>query len=183
MYSYNNFTNIQSTILLQKIKKRGYKLDPNLKKNLNSIEKYHRNHLDNSYEEICNILGIKLSNEILKLIKLFTKSNNININYIDYIIILDSLDKQEIKNLNRYLLIKWNITKIKFLNKFNENYSSYEIPNNLENLSSYEEIFNQFIKNLENFLDIFEKNNKDKNINLNLHLLFILNNLQECICP
>lgn len=183
MYSSNYLTNLQSNIFLLKIKKRGYKIDSNLKKNLINIEKYQRNNFNTNYNEIPYMLGIKLSNDIINLIKIFKKNNSININYIEYVVILVSLDKQEIKNLNRYLIIKWNITKSKYNDTYIDNYSLNDIPNNLDHLSSYNEIFSQFIKNIENFLDLFEKNNKDKNIKLNLHFLFILNNIQECLCP
>lgn len=178
MLNSNQITNLDSNHFLFKIRKRGYNLNQSLKNDLTSFEKYYRNNSTLEIRDIINELRLDINKQIIKLIEIFKKNNISQLNYIDYIVILDSLDKQQIKNLNRYFVIKCNLFKIK-----NKDYDYFIFENNLDKLSNYNDIFQQFIINIDNFLKLFNNNNKDENIKINLHLLFILNNLQECLCP
>ncbi len=178
MLNSNQITNLDSNQFLFKIKRRGYNLNQNLKNDLTSFEKYYRNNPTINVNQIVSDLRLDINEQNIKLIEIFKKHNISQLNYIDYIIILDSLDKQHIKNLNRYFVIKCNVFKIK-----NKDYDYFKFDNNLDKLSNYNEIYKQFIINIDNFLELFNINNKDQNIKINLHLLFVLNNLQDCLCP
>jgi hypothetical protein len=88
------------------------------------------------------------------------------INYINYLIIINSLTIQEIKNLCRYLNIKWKIMKdklnlIKDFDIFNRyNFCNF---NEIKYLLCKDELYNKFLSILNIFFSL-EKLDKNNNI-------------------
>jgi hypothetical protein len=176
-----SITNVDSTELLSKLCKRGLRIDYKLRTNLINFEKYCRNNSDKDVDIIIKNCGINFNETTFNIIKIF-KKNNKNINYIDYVLIFNALDTQIIKNLHRYLIVKWNRVLIK--NNNTENGLEY-IKNigfisqtEISNLNNREEVFDKFVFSISNFIDKF-----NANIPINLYLLFVINNIQEYLYP
>lgn len=180
-----SITNLSSSIFINKIKKRGYNIDNLLKSNLINFEKYCRSNPSNDIDKLIDNSGINFNKSIISLIKIF-KNNSININYIDYVLIINSLESQDLNNLNRHLIIKWNIVKKK--NQLSENKLDYienlvfDQDEKILSISTVDEKFDYFIENITKFVE-YEKNIRDPNLNISLHLLFVINNIQEYLCP
>lgn len=177
----NSITNIDSGELLIHLCKRGLRINYKLRTNLIDFEKYCRKNSDINTTELIENCGINFNETIFDIIRLF-KRNNKNINYIDYILILNELDIQIIKNIHRHLIVKWN----KILIKNNNSDASLEYIKNIGFYSQYElnllndknDVLKMFIKSISNFVDKF-----DANIPINLYLLFVINNIQEYLYP
>ena len=181
MCSLDTLTTINSDQFLNKIIKRGINIDSDKKKILISFEKKYRDFSDSS--DTLDILNNdKIRESEKKLIHLFKKYNP-NLNYISYILIINSLGVQDIKNLNRYIIINWNKTKLKFEdtkeNKYIRSINFSEIST-LENIYKQNEIINKFIYLIIEFVN---KEKIDPNVNFSLYLLFIINSFQNYFCP
>lgn len=180
MYSLNTLTLINSEQFLERIIKRGNLIDIEKKNILVAFEKKSRESSDDNNNILSENYRIRQSEK--DLITLFKKYIP-NINYISYILIINSLEVQDIKNLNRYIIINWNKTKLSFENtKDNEyirsiNFSEISL---LENIHDLDEIINKFIYLIIEFVN---KERIDPSINLSLFLLFIINRFQDYFCP
>lgn len=181
MYSLNNLTTINSEQFLNKIIKRGVEIDSDKKNILVLFEKKYRESPDTiDTQDILNNDKIRVSEK--KLIDLFKKYNP-NLNYISYILILNSLEVQDIKNLNRFIIINWNKTKLSFEDtKENEYIRSIHFSEIalLENIYDLNEIIDKFIYLIIEFVN---KEKIDPKINFSLYLIFIINSFQNYFCP
>lgn len=181
MYSLRTLTTINSEQFLNKIIKRGIIIDSIKKNILISFEKKYREFPDtpDTYN-ILNNDNIRESEK--KLINLFKKYNP-NLNYISYVLIINSLGVQDIKNLNRYIIINWNKTKLSFEDTCENEYIrsiNFSEISLLENIYDRNEIIDKFIYLIIEFVNK-EKINPD--INFSLYLLFIINSFQNYFCP
>ena len=180
MYSVNNLTTFNSKDFLDKIIKRGNIIDKEKKELLINFEKKYQDKKEgNTIEEILD--NDKISDSEKRLIKLFKKYNP-KINYISYILIINSLDVQDIKNLNRYIIINWNKTKNSL--KGGSEYDSIRLTNfseisTLENYHDKKKLLDKFISLIIEFINK-EKINND--INFSVHMIFIINSLQNYFC-
>lgn len=172
---------ISPDLLYQYLKIRGYKFDYELKKKLYELNKeYHNN--DVVYQildinELCEKYDISLN--IKNTIQLLIHLDDYNINYINYILILNSLDIQQIKNLYRYLMIKWDKFKNNNLNKENDIFY-FTFVDKIELIrleTNYDDIYQIFINKIMNFISF--NNNKT----INIYLFFFINTLQEYLYP
>lgn len=181
MYSLNTLTSINSEQFLNKIIKRGNLIDIEKKNILISFEKKCReSHYISDIKNILNDTKIKESEK--KLIDLFKKYLP-NLNYISYLLIINSLEVQDIKNLNRYIIINWNKTKLSFENTQENEYIrsiNFSEISFLENIHERNEIIDKFIYLIIEFVN---KEQIDPDINLSLYLLFIINSFQNYFCP
>ena len=77
----------------------------------------------NNKEEFTNLKNKEIiSIDIVNLIDLFSNlGKSYSINYLNYILIIETLTKQELRNIYRYFSFKWNllINKDKILDKNN----------------------------------------------------------------
>ena len=178
MYTLTSFNSEQ---FLNKIVKRGNLIDQEKKKVLINFEKKYRENIninDCQFEELLNNPIISQSEK--NLIKLFKKYVP-NINYISYILIINSLEVQDIKNLNRYVIINWNRTKNSFKSSQEFEYIrsiNFSEISDLENINNKKEIIDKFINLIIQFV---EKENTL--IDFSTHLVFIMNSLQSYFCP
>lgn len=181
MYSLNTLTSYNSQDFLNKIIKRGNIIDKHKKELLIDFEKKYREHGDKiDLEELLDNKQFTKSEQ--ELIKLFKKFNP-NINYITYILIISSLDVQNIKNLNRFIIINWNRTKISFQNSPQYNYIrsiNFSEISTLENINNKEEIIDTFISLIIKFV---KQEKIDNNVNFSMHMIFIINSFQNYFCP
>ena len=65
----------------------------------------------NNREEFTNLKNEEIiTNDIKNLINLFSSTTKLySINYLNYILIIETLTKQEIRNIYRYFSFKWNL--------------------------------------------------------------------------
>lgn len=164
--------------LYQSMLKRGWEFDYDLKeKYMNLFKKIKNNDNENLL-----VLDDTLNENEIKLFSLFSLLKLFNKDYSYYVLIINSLEDMKIKNLFRFMIIKWETFKITFTKKKN-NFSKEEnekIKNkNFKNtISEFNNIFNKdkildlFIDNIINFVD------NDK-----IFLLYLLNIIHEYFCP
>lgn len=163
------------------IQKRGTNIDHLFKDNLIEFEKFCRKNDSeaNNLTKFLNEFEITFT-EIDKIFISLFKYNSNNINYINYLIIIKSLNAQQLKNLYRFFIIKWYIfKKINYLEISNSIDMSYIQQINFEPLSKidqliiYDQVYELFILNIKDFIE------KDQKINegFNTHLHFIINNI------
>lgn len=164
------FINFKFDEFLVRITNMGYNIHQDKKAKLIEFEKkYRENTLDTNifdgYEEC-------FSKQEQKLIILF-KQELPYMNYINFILILNSLTNENLKNINRYLNIKWNITKNKL-----ENDITYVYLKDIHflNINIEENILEKFIDNILQFSNLFKK---EDNIHINLNLVFVLNTIYD----
>lgn len=176
MYTLTSFNSEQ---FLNKIVKRGNLIDQEKKKVLINFEKKYRENINDSvFEELLNDSIVTQSEK--NLIKLFKKYVP-NINYISYILIINSLEVQDIKNLNRYVIINWNRTKNSFKSSQEYEYIrsiNFSEISDLEKLNDKKEIIDKFINLIIQFVK-----KENTHIDFSTHLVFIMNSLQSYFCP
>ena len=168
---------INPNSFLLSLEKRGFTFDIELKKKYANIYKNFKNGLYKKSEDI----NEKLTTNEKKLIDLFNILNNFNKDYTIYILIIISLHYLVIRNLFRFILINWN----KFKNGFSSRQSSYS-QDEIDKIVNKN--FNNNIRDINNIdnnkvLDMFVDNlcifvNNDK-----VFLLYIVNIMQEYLCP
>lgn len=162
--------NFKSEDFLTRIINMGYIIDEEKQILLNEFEEKYRinsNIVDN-YQPIFTEIEISF-------IMLF-KNELPNINYINFILILNALSIQDLKNVNRYINIKWNIVK----NKLEEN-SNYLYLKNI----NFSDIYS--INNLNDKTIILEKlmsyilnfSIKKDSLEFNLNLVFVINSIYD----
>ena len=118
-----------------------------------------------------NTLGIEsLDINTSKIAKLFIKLNKYNINYIYYILIFKSISSQQLKNLYRFILIKWNIVRQKM-----DHLKNIEIKYKLEDIIIHNEY--EYLLNIltESFMEFSEKGE--------FFFLFFINSFHEYLYP
>lgn len=173
---------ITSEQFLHNLEKRGNVYSNEIKKNLYDMENESKqnNLLRSSLYEKYNI-----SSDISNLIELFEILDDYNINYINYVIIYNSLNTQQLKNFYRYLMIKWykvknNLNELhnndNFMEKIN-NFEFKDIISNINNSNNYENINEMILNKIKDFIHI--DNNKFPNI----YIIFFVNTLQEYLYP
>lgn len=178
MYTLTAFNSEQ---FLNKIIKRGNLIDQEKKKILINFEKKYRENVnveELDFEELLDDYTITQSEK--DLIKLFKKYVP-NINYISYILIINSLEVQDIKNLNRFIIINWNKTKNSFKDSKEYEYVrsiNFSEISDLEEINDKKKIIEQFIKLIIHFVQ-----KENINIDFSMHLVFIINSLQNYFCP
>lgn len=174
-YSNDELIKIKPIDLLTKMKSRGWVFDELLKSQIQLTEKkiQKENILINESDNINILLDINL--ELLLSFKLFYCLTDYNIDPIPYILIFLTLSEKNIKNLYRYIAVKW----LRIKNKYR---SSNIMPQEI--LYTFQDIFksgNNFSKDKVQikFLEImigFIKNNK-------INIIFLVNVMQEYLCP
>ena len=178
----NKLLKISSEQFISNLEKRGNIYDQELKKNIYGMEnESKKNNLERSslYNEY------NIPKDISKLIEIFQILDNYNINYINYVLIYNNLNSQQLKNFYRYIMIKWNKVKNN-LNEIHENKNYMEKINNFEfkdiiadinNMNNYEQINENILNKIKEF--IYIDNNKFPNI----YIIFLVNTLQEYLYP
>ena len=173
---------ISSEEFINNLEKRGFIFDNEIKKKLYKLEKKHkkdkipRKDLFSEFE---------INNEIINLINLFNILDDYNINYINYILIFNSLCEQKLKNFYRYIMIKWNKVKNNLKDIYNEDNYFTKI-NDFSFRDRSVEILNE--DNLCNLKNIIIGKLKDfiyinNNIFPNIFIIFLINTLQEYLYP
>ena len=173
---------ITSEQFLYNLEKRGNVYSNEIKKQLYDMENESKknNLLRSSLYEKYNI-----SSDISKLIEIFEILDDYNINYINYVIIYNNLNTQQLKNFYRYLMIKWykvknNLNEIhnndNFMGKIN-NFEFKDIISDINNSNNYENINEMILNKIKDFIHI--DNNKFPNI----YIIFFVNTLQEYLYP
>lgn len=159
-----NLFKIKPNEFLNKMTLRGWKYTEELKNEI-SIEELNFYKKTNICSDNNNIL--------YKVLDVFSDLREYNIDPKIYTLIFLSLSTKNIKNLYRYILIKWSKIKYKY------------IGNNIQEFDfSFENIFENS-KNLEKieiqklFLDIIKKF-IEKN---RFYIIFFINVMQEYLCP
>ena len=180
--SKNKLLKISSEQFIKNLEKRGNIYNQEIKKNMYTMEnESKKNNLERSslYDKY------NIPKDISKLIEIFQILDDYNINYINYVLIFDNLNIQQLKNFYRYLMVKWNKVKNN-LNDLHDNNNYMEKINNFEfkdiisiinNINNYEKV-NEIIQNkIKDF--IYIDNNKFPNI----YIIFFINTLQEYLYP
>ena len=172
---------ISSEDFINSLEKRGNSYDDILKKQLYELENEHKEN-NIKRENIYNKYNI--SPEIIELIDFFHILDEYNINYINYVIIYNSLSTQQLKNFFRYTMIKWNKVKnnlnsihkdSNFLYKIN-NFQFQDIASKI-NKNNNDDIKKLILKKFKDF--VFINDNKFPNI----YIIFLINTLQEYLYP
>ena len=166
---------IKPNELLKKMSSRGWVFPEIHKIKINSCEKKILKENLNINETNYNFLIEGISTILLKSFKLFSELKSYNIDYKIYILIFFSLNMKNIKNLYRYIAIKWNRLKNKYKDLENVpdeiNFSFDDIYNNISKFS-LEDIQEKFLDNILKFT-----------LNNKIYIIFIINVMQEYLCP
>ena len=169
---------VSETKLIQKLIARGYNINDNLGKYLIKYYEEKTNIYLNGY-----LSDLDLEKEDIDIINstvLFFKNlEKYDINYVYYVLIFIDLNIQELKNIYRYILIKW--SQIKNNDNVNEGinldinfkYNIKEIKNINNKISIKEKI-------IESFFDFINNTYKGEN---NIYLLFLINTMHQYLCP
>lgn len=173
---------ISSDKFISNLEKRGTIFNEELKFKLYELELQHKQN-NIKREELINHYDIPKN--VIELIKIFQILDSHNINYINYILIYENLQIQQLKNFYRYIMIKWNKVKnnIKNTHKYNtqtqqiDNFTFQDIIQNLN-----KEKNNDLIENIifNKFKDFFFISDNDFP---NMYIIFFVNTLQEYLCP
>ena len=165
------------------MQKRGINIDHSYKNNLINFEKYCRKN-DNqviNLTEFLNEFEITFSSIDKILIELFKQNSN-NINYIDFLVIIKSLDTKQLKNLYRFFNIQWYIFKkknhLEISNSLDMNYIqqiNFKSFMTLNQFIDYEQVYRQFVLYIKQFIEQDTKLNEG----FNIHFHFILNNIRK----
>lgn len=165
------------------VSRRGINIDQTYMDNLINFEKFCRKKDIKNIDigEFFNEFEITFNSVDKIFIELF-KNNSNNINYIDYLVIIKSLNTIQLKNLYRFFIIQWYIFKkknhLEISNSQDMNYiqeidfKSYLL---LNKLTEYDQVFKQFIFNIKEFIEQDQKIDKG----FNTHFHFIINNICE----
>ena len=165
---------INPSIVYSNMQKRGYEFDEELKNKYLNYSKKKNNDK--------NISITILNDTELRLFELFNLLNNFNKDYYLYILIIYSLDYINIKNLFRFMIIRWFKFKkgiIERKSDYNENEINKILNKNFKNNISE---FND-IKNKNNILDLFIENLIYFVDNDKIFLLYVVNIIREYFCP
>jgi len=175
----NHLIKISPDILFQNLKIRGYDFDDKL---CNKLYELNMEYINNNYQslnidKLCDKYDIHIN--LKDTIQLLINLDNYNINYIYYVLILNSLDIQQIKNLYRYLMIKWDKFKKNNLNSIDTiiNFTFIDKINLIRLETDYQEIYQLFINKIKEFIDM------NDNKTINIYLFFFINTLQEYLYP
>jgi len=169
---------MDSGVLIKNLQKRGFIIGEVNKDILYNIEKKYK---EEGGDRQTIAAQYNINSNLTKMIKIFSVLDRYNINYIHYIMILISIENSKLNNLYRYIMVKWNslISKIKN-NKISE-ISQIEKMNNFRfiPLKNIEEtkVLEEILRRFEEF--VFLDNQKFPNI----YILFLVNNIQEYLCP
>lgn len=165
------------------ISKRGITIDKTYMNNLIEFEKFCRkNEIKNiDTREFFNEFENKFNLDEKIFIELFKKNSN-NTNYIDYLVIIKTLNTVQLKNLYRFFIIQWYIFKKKNYLEISNSQDMNYIQNidfrsylSLSKLTHYDLVFKQFIFNIKEFIEQDKKIDKG----FNTHFHFIINNICE----
>lgn len=178
----NNLTKLSSDSLIHNLKLRGYTYDVCLQNKLNDIEKeyveHRQNHYDISYIELYTKYDIP--DRLIKTIQLLKLLDDYNINYIHYVLILDSFNIQQLKNVYRYLMIKWEKSKMN-LSHYNHIHM-FSFKDIIEEIrvenEDYNKLYVLFINKIEQFIHFNDTRNS-----INIYLIFFINTIQEYLYP
>ena len=173
---------ISSEQFISNLEKRGNIYSPELKKNIYGMENESKK---NNLERSSLYNQYNIPKDISKLIEIFQILDDYNINYINYVLIYNNLNSQQLKNFYRYIMIKWNKVKNN-LNEIYDNKEHMEKINNFEfkdiisdinNMNNYEKVNETILEKIKEFIHI--DNNKFPNI----YIIFLVNTLQEYLYP
>lgn len=175
--SVNKMLKIMPNDLLTKLNSRGFIINNELKNNIIDIEKnILKDNLEIKDLQKYNFV-YDISEEVIKSFELFSKLKDYNINYKIYIFIFLSLDEKKIRNLYRYIQIKW----LRIRNKHKNNSKNGDLPKEID--YKFPNIFdNKIYQNnkaqiiLLDTLKLFADINK-------INIFFIVNVIQEYLCP
>lgn len=150
-----------------KTKNKVFKINPSLfilsmKKNgmISNTDSILLNNIDDYIDSLDNT-----TKDIVNIFKQFSKYN---VNYINYINVFKSLDLQQLRNLYRFFIIKWNIIKTK-------TDKSFEIKHDLEYMYSiidYHELLTISINLYKDFVAMGE-----------FYFLLFINTLHDYLAP
>jgi hypothetical protein len=174
-----NILKMDSGLLIENLKKRGFIFGEINKKILYNIEKIYKKEGGNRLNIAANF---NINNNLKQMITIFSVLDRYNINYIHYIIILSSIPNKKMYNLYRYIIVKWN----SIISKINNNYNNSE-QNLMQNLNKFKfkplkqikesKMLEEILRRFEEF--VFLDGEKFPNI----YILFLVNNIQEYLCP
>ena len=169
---------MDSGVLIKNLQKRGFIIGEVNKDILYNIEKTYKEK-GGDRQSIASQYNIDRT--LKKMIKIFSVLDRYNINYIHYIIILISIENSKLNNLYRYIMVKWNSLISKINNSKKCEVSQIEKMNSfrfipLKNIEE-KKVLEEILKRFEEF--VFLDNHKFPNI----YILFLVNNIQEYLCP
>ena len=174
-----NILKMDSELLMTNLKKRGFIFGEINKKILYNIEKIYKKEGGN---RVIISDNFNIDNNLKKMIKIFSVLDRYNINYINYIIIFSSVENKKMNNLYRYIMVKWN----SIISQINNNYNNSE-HNLMQNINNFNfkplkqieksKILEEILRQFEEF--VFLDGKKFPNI----YILFLVNNIQEYLCP
>ena len=164
------------------MEKRGNNYDETLKKNLYCLENDHKNNGTKRNELYTKY---NIPENIRELIDIFHILDKYNINYINYVLIYNDMDIQQLKNFYRYTMIKWNKVKTNLNNIYKEdnflckinNFIFQDVIQEINENNDIQIVKNIILTKIKEF--IFINNNKFPNI----YIIFFVNTLQEYLYP
>lgn len=174
----HNIINLDPQKLISYLEKTGYEFNSINSKILYQIENIYKKNGKNRLEIAKEF---KLDKNIIEMIEIFSILDRYNINYINYIIIMNSINTRILFNLYRFIMVKWN----KAITKLNKNYEKTQDKmkaiNNfrfspIKNIED-DKLFEEILRRFKNF--VFLDGGKFPNI----YILFLVNNIQEYLCP
>ena len=110
-----------------------------------------------------------LDNTTKQIVSIFKPFSKYNVNYINYVNVFKNLDLQQLRNLYRFFMIKWNLIRNK------TDIEPFEIKHDLEYIYSiidYDKLLNICIDLYSEFVHIGD-----------FHFLLFINTLHDYLAP
>ena len=174
----SNIIKMDSGELIKNLQKRGFIIGQVNKDILYNIEKKYK---EKGGDRQIIAAQYNIDRNLIKMIKIFSVLDRFNINYIHYIIILISIENSKLNNLYRYIMVKWNSLISTINNNKRSGGNLIEKMNNfrfipLKNIEE-KKVIEEILKKFEEFVFLDDKKFP------NIYILFLVNNIQEYLCP